>query len=72
MEEKVMEILGGNIGHNTVLLILGEHGSRVGEVHDVVVECLDEVIVAVPPRDLVQIKVGVGAVKVDDIFKIGE
>ena len=52
-----------------VLLILGEHGLRVGEVHDVVVECLNEVVIAVPTRYLVEIEVCIRAVEVDDVLK---
>ena len=61
--------LGCYVRHYIVLLILRQHSLRVGEVNDVVVERLNEVVVAVPPRYLVQIEVCVRAVEVDDVLK---
>ena len=61
--------LGGYVCHDIVLLILRKHSLRVGEVNDVVVERLNEVVVAVPPRYLVQIEICVSAVEVDDVLK---
>ena len=37
--------LGGNVCHNLVLLVLGEHRLRVGKVDDIVVERLNEIVV---------------------------
>ena len=64
--------LGCNIAHHLVLLILGQHGSRVCEVHNVVVECLDEVIVGVPAYHFIQVEVGICTVEVYHVRNVGE
>ena len=64
--------LSCNIAHNLVLLILGQHGSRVCEVHDVVVECLNKVIVGIPSHYLIQVKVSICTVEVYHVRNVGE
>ncbi len=58
-----------NVCHHLVLLILGKHSLRVGKVHNVVVECLYEIVVGIPPYNLIQIQVCIRTVEVDGVVE---
>ena len=58
--------------HHQVLLILTEHFLGVLQAHKVVVECLAEIEVCSPCRNLIQVDVCTGTVEVDGVFVCGE